>query len=742
MISTLLVGLIVLPLLIDQLLPRTHEQFFHQKTGAEFSIADAIAADDTSWIKIRGSNHSSFSSDTDRMLWYKIPLSTSVRSGRWVAEVPYAYHELVDLYFVSGNNIVPAYHRLTDISTSTVALYNFPKIHFTWDGQTPAMLFIRVQSRSMIVMAPLILAEATYNTVSYIREMGFGFLFGALITLAVYNFCIFLFARETTFLYYALYLISLFLFSFVYSGHMLRFLPNSANQYMLYLRLNLLMVTFIVFFAERFISGFLNMKFNFPTLFKIFRSFVNVSSLLALILFFFLPNRFLVVFCGVQVAVCIMSFLPVLLAQARNKMVFEFLVAWIGVSVCAFISVLSIYDVIKAGAVTSNIMFIGMYWEAVFLSIALANRIKVLMDEKNLIKSVLTGDRPQSDLNQIMEQPYGATFDKSVVERHVTIVFIDICNFSKTSAIFGSKVIFVSLADKLRTITRIIAEHGGTVDRSLGDGVLCFFGYDNSDPQVHAKQALRAAIKIQQQLFLELKAEDFKSNPILPVRIGLHTDYAHIGNLGGQNRFDVTMVGPAVNFASRLQAACAPFRIIISHETKAYLRAKDFENFTINPIHLSVKHEKSLVDAFEYDVFPEQSLALRQIERAFYAQIGNHRVDQRKSIYRESPIALLHESGRFAVCDFSKGGLGVVSSCYFAYGTKIVAKLETGQVSLDGELRTIRLQNIHFEVRWSEPAGSAYRHGLAFVGLNDEQTEYLYQLLLKASSLASTDLAA
>ena len=741
-IFILLIGFIGLPLLSDHLLPRSYDRFFYQQTSSTFSIAEAIIADEPSWVKIRGSSESHLPSNDARAIWYKIPLSAPDKPGRYVAEVPYAFHEAVDLYYVSEENIEFRQTRLVDIAINPVALYSFPKLYFNWKENSTATLYIRVQSRSLVLNAPIILPEQSYNFVNFIRNAGFNFLFGSLLTLAIYNFCIFIFSREKPFLFYSLYLCSLLLFSFSYSGDMLRLLPHSINHYELYLRLNLISTLSIIFFAERFISSFLNTKFNIPRTFKIFRISVNTLSLASLIVCFVMPYHIALLLTMVQIALCIIGFLPVLFKELKNKLVFEFLIAWIGVSVCALVSVFAMFGIISSTAITSNIMFLGMYWEAVFLSIALATRIKAMIDEKNLIKSILTGGRPQSELNQIMEQPYGATFDQTGVERHVTIMFIDICNFSKTSAAFGSRVVFTSLAEKLRSITHIVAEYGGTVDRSLGDGILCFFGYQNENPREHAKQALRAAIKIQQQSFAELSKGDLKSKLILPVRIGIHTDHTFIGNLGGQNRLDITMIGNAVNFASRLQTACAPFRIIVSQETNSYLNARDFETYAKNPIHLSLKHEISLVDALEYDVFSQQSQGIRKIERAFYAQIGNQRTEQRITVEHKTPILLVHSLGSFSVCDFSHGGMGVICSNYFAYGTRLSAILTTNNSRLDAELRAIHLQKIHFEVRWSESADPDYRHGLAYLGLNEEQANFLYRILVRASAVADHGIAA
>ena len=86
-------------------------------------------------------------------------------------------------------------------------------------------------------------------------------------------------------------------------------------------------------------------------------------------------------------------------------------------------------------------------------------------------------------------------------ERVVTLVFIDVVGFSKLAEDMLPRMAFDDLAGMLARIGDMIHDHGGIIDRTLGDGLLAYFGYsfdqDRSTPN-HAEQALRCMIDIQE----------------------------------------------------------------------------------------------------------------------------------------------------------------------------------------------------------------------------------------------------
>lgn len=136
--------------------------------------------------------------------------------------------------------------------------------------------------------------------------------------------------------------------------------------------------------------------------------------------------------------------------------------------------------------------------------------------------------------------------------RNLTVFFSDIANFAELSEKLTPNELAEQLSEYLSEMTAIILKHGGTVDKYIGDAIMAFWG---APIQVddHADQACFAALKCQQRLAkLALKWEQEKK-PIFAIRVGINTGEVVVGNIGSIQRLSYTVMGDAVNLASRLE---------------------------------------------------------------------------------------------------------------------------------------------------------------------------------------------
>ncbi|MGZ8571767.1 MAG: adenylate/guanylate cyclase domain-containing protein, partial [Actinomycetota bacterium] len=127
-----------------------------------------------------------------------------------------------------------------------------------------------------------------------------------------------------------------------------------------------------------------------------------------------------------------------------------------------------------------------------------------------------------------------------------------------------------------------------------GDAVMAVFGAPETVPD-HAERALRCAIQMQRrQSELNLAGWDVEDLPELGVGIGVNTGQVIAGTIGGGGRLEYTVVGDAVNVASRLQAEAAGGEIVAAATTVAAARAIPCE-----PIgHRHVKGREETVEVF------------------------------------------------------------------------------------------------------------------------------------------------
>jgi len=152
-----------------------------------------------------------------------------------------------------------------------------------------------------------------------------------------------------------------------------------------------------------------------------------------------------------------------------------------------------------------------------------------------------------------------------------TILFTDIKGFSAFAERMAPREVNRILNQYFSRMTDIIFEYGGTLDKYLGDGLMAIFGApiekaDDAERAIQAAKRIRDEIKI---MFSE-GGIDVKFD----MRFGINTGRVVAGQLGSSKRMDYTVIGDAVNTASRLQAIAMPNKIYIGEETYNLVKDK------------------------------------------------------------------------------------------------------------------------------------------------------------------------
>ena len=146
-------------------------------------------------------------------------------------------------------------------------------------------------------------------------------------------------------------------------------------------------------------------------------------------------------------------------------------------------------------------------------------------------------------------------------------------------------------------MTDIVLKRRGMIDKYIGDSLMAVFGAPLPDPG-HATHACEAAIEMRAALAtLNAKWRD-EGRPPLHIRVGVNSGRMVIGNVGGDRRFDYTVMGDEVNVASRLEAANKALGtdILVSAATKQ--RATGTFTFSARGS-ISVKGRQQPVSVFE-----------------------------------------------------------------------------------------------------------------------------------------------
>ncbi len=155
--------------------------------------------------------------------------------------------------------------------------------------------------------------------------------------------------------------------------------------------------------------------------------------------------------------------------------------------------------------------------------------------------------------------------------KKLTIFFSDIQNFTATAERLQPEQMTLLLNEYFTEMSAIALEHGGTIDKFIGDAMLIFFGDpETSGEREDAKRCLQMAVAMQRRLG-ELNAKWRAEGVEQPfkTRMGINSSYCNVGNCGSTDRMDYTIIGAEANLAARLQSIAEPGHIVISYETFA-----------------------------------------------------------------------------------------------------------------------------------------------------------------------------
>ncbi|MBV9436199.1 MAG: FHA domain-containing protein, partial [Acidobacteria bacterium] len=184
------------------------------------------------------------------------------------------------------------------------------------------------------------------------------------------------------------------------------------------------------------------------------------------------------------------------------------------------------------------------------------------------------------------------------LNQKVSVMFADIRGFTTLSERLEPEKIVEILNNYFTHVTDIIFDHGGTLDKYLGDGVMALFGAPITKGN-DAENAVRAAQGIQ-RLIVELNRDAAARKwPELRVGIGINTGIVTAGNIGSPRRIDYTVIGDTVNTASRLMSNAPGGTILISQATANDLTDGRFSLRALDP--LLVKGKSEAIKVFKVD---------------------------------------------------------------------------------------------------------------------------------------------
>ena len=161
-----------------------------------------------------------------------------------------------------------------------------------------------------------------------------------------------------------------------------------------------------------------------------------------------------------------------------------------------------------------------------------------------------------------------------VTRSNSTILFSDIRGFTSISENEPAERIVSMLNQYFTLWSDAIFRYEGTIDKFVGDAVMALWGaplrIDN-----HPELAIRAAMELRETLPVLNEKLGREGYPEIRVGVGVHTGNAILGNIGSEKKLDYTVIGDAVNLASRLEGLTKQYSCDILISEATYGRVKD-----------------------------------------------------------------------------------------------------------------------------------------------------------------------
>jgi adenylate cyclase len=195
--------------------------------------------------------------------------------------------------------------------------------------------------------------------------------------------------------------------------------------------------------------------------------------------------------------------------------------------------------------------------------------------QKSIIKSIFSRYVDPSIVNKLVDHPELVKLGGE--RKTLTVLFSDITNFTGISEDLSPEQLIEHLNGYFAVMTDIVFKHGGTLDKYIGDAIIAFWGAP-IDLQDHAYRACRCGVEMARRLNDLHGIWKSEGKPIFNFRIGINTGEVIVGNVGGNERFDYTVIGDSVNLAARLEAANKMYKtqILMSEYTYGFVKEKVF----------------------------------------------------------------------------------------------------------------------------------------------------------------------
>ncbi|PJZ68836.1 adenylate/guanylate cyclase [Leptospira perolatii] len=445
--------------------------------------------------------------------------------------------------------------------------------------ETKYEFFLRVKTESTMQIPTTLWSEIGFVEHTIAEQKTFGLYYGIMLAMLAYNLFLFFGTRDRSYVYYVLFLVGYVMFQACLNGLAFQYLWPELTWW------GNASLPFFMFFGgswgSQFSREFLRLRADSKSLDRVLFYYFIFGQVMAVI------SLFLSFAVGIKVAIAYVALMVVLLITSGLVSIWKgyraarfYLTAWIFLLIGIVTYIMKTLTVLPSNFVTEYAIQFGSSFEVILLSLALADRINILKEEKeraqkSLIQNQKEALEKQTSMSKSFERFVPKQFlnflgKEDIIEiklgdqarREMTIVFSDIRHFTRLSEKMDPKENFDFLNSYLKRMTPIVIRNGGFIDKYIGDAVMALFPESGED-------ALMAAIEMQSEIRLYNHHRLKVGYEPIRIGVGMHSGLLMLGTIGTEERMEGTVISDTVNLASRIEGITKKFdaSILISEKT-------------------------------------------------------------------------------------------------------------------------------------------------------------------------------
>jgi adenylate cyclase len=215
---------------------------------------------------------------------------------------------------------------------------------------------------------------------------------------------------------------------------------------------------------------------------------------------------------------------------------------------------------------------------------------------------------PPELVDEMSQNP--KAFSMEGESREMSVLFTDVRGFTTIAERLDPKALSNLMNEFLTPLTRVIHRRRGTIDKYMGDCIMAFWGAPLAD-EAHARNAVLAGLEMHRVLAQLAPQFQEKGWPEIHIGVGVNTGRMSVGNMGSEIRVAYTVMGDAVNLASRLEGITKQYgaAVVVGESTRARIsdvvfreldrvkvKGKDDPVTIYEPIGLEGEVDKSALD--------------------------------------------------------------------------------------------------------------------------------------------------